>query len=250
MKLISWNVNGIRASVKKGFMEYFKEMDADVFCLQETKCQVGQVDLDLPGYHQYWNQAVKKGYSGTAIFTKVKPLSVTYDIGIEHHDQEGRVITCEFDEFYMLTCYTPNSKRGLERLEDRQDWEDEFRKYLLKLDEHKPVILCGDLNVAHKEIDIKNDKTNHKNAGFTNEERAKMTLLLDAGFTDTFRHFYPDKDSMYSWWSYMGKARENNTGWRIDYFLSSKRFDERLTEAEIHMNQLGSDHCPVVLYFK
>jgi len=249
MKLISWNVNGIRASVKKGFMEYFKEMDADIFCLQETKCQVGQVDLDLPGYHQYWNQAVKKGYSGTAIFTKVKPLSVTYDIGIEHHDQEGRVITCEFDEFYMVTCYTPNSKRGLERLEDRQDWEDEFRKYLLKLDGHKPVILCGDLNVAHKEIDIKNDKTNHKNAGFTDEERAKMTLLLEAGFTDTFRHFYPDKDSMYSWWSYMGKARENNTGWRIDYFLSSKRFDERLEDAEIHMEQLGSDHCPVVLYF-
>ena len=249
MKLISWNVNGIRASVKKGFMEYFKEMDADIFCLQETKCQVGQVDLDLPGYHQYWNQAVKKGYSGTAIFTKVKPLSVTYDIGIEHHDQEGRVITCEFDEFYAVTCYTPNSKRGLERLEDRQDWEDEFRKYLLKLDGHKPVILCGDLNVAHKEIDIKNDKTNHKNAGFTDEERGKMTLLLEAGFTDTFRHFYPDKDSMYSWWSYMGKARENNTGWRIDYFLSSKRFDERLEDAEIHMEQLGSDHCPVVLYF-
>ncbi len=249
MKLISWNVNGIRASVKKGFMEYFKEMDADIFCLQETKCQVGQVDLDLPGYHQYWNQAVKKGYSGTAIFTKVKPLSVIYDIGIEHHDQEGRVITCEFDEFYMVTCYTPNSKRGLERLEDRQDWEDEFRKYLLKLDGHKPVILCGDLNVAHKEIDIKNDKTNHKNAGFTDEERAKMNLLLEAGFTDTFRYFYPDKDSMYSWWSYMGKARENNTGWRIDYFLSSKRFDERLEDAEIHMEQLGSDHCPVVLYF-
>ncbi len=249
MKVISYNVNGIRASVKKGFMEYFKEMDADIFCLQETKCQVGQVDLDLPGYHQYWNQAVKKGYSGTAIFTKVKPLSVIYDIGIEHHDQEGRVITCEFDEFYMVTCYTPNSKRGLERLEDRQDWEDEFRKYLLKLDGHKPVILCGDLNVAHKEIDIKNDKTNHKNAGFTDEERAKMNLLLEAGFTDTFRYFYPDKDSMYSWWSYMGKARENNTGWRIDYFLSSKRFDERLEDAEIHMEQLGSDHCPVVLYF-
>ena len=250
MKLISWNVNGIRASIKKGFMEYFEAMDADVFCLQETKCQVGQVELDLPGYHQYWNQAVKKGYSGTAIFTKEKPLSVTYDIGIEKHDQEGRVITCEFGEFYVVTCYTPNSKRGLERLDDRQDWEDEFREYLLRLDANKPVILCGDLNVAHKEIDIKNDKTNHKNAGFTDEERAKMTLLLEAGFTDTFRYFYPDKDAMYSWWSYMGQARVNNTGWRIDYFITSSKFEERLVDSEIHMEQLGSDHCPVVLLTK
>lgn len=250
MKLISWNVNGIRAALKKGFMDYFEAMDADIFCLQETKCQVGQVEIDLPGYHQYWNAAVKKGYSGTAVFTKEEPIQVTYDIGIEHHDQEGRVITCEYPDFYLVTCYTPNSKRGLERLEDRQDWEDAFRAYLMKLDEHKPVILCGDLNVAHQEIDLKNDKTNHRNAGFTDEERAKMTLLLEAGFTDTFRHFYPDKEDMYSWWSYMGKARANNTGWRIDYFISSKRFDDRLVDAEIHMEQMGSDHCPVALIIK
>lgn len=250
MKLISWNVNGIRAALKKGFMDYFEAMDADIFCLQETKCQVGQVEIDLPGYHQYWNAAVKKGYSGTAVFTKEEPMQVTYDIGIEHHDQEGRVITCEYPDFYLVTCYTPNSKRGLERLEDRQDWEDAFRAYLTKLDEHKPVILCGDLNVAHQEIDLKNDKTNHRNAGFTDEERAKMTLLLEAGFTDTFRHFYPDKEDMYSWWSYMGKARANNTGWRIDYFISSKRFDDRLVDAEIHMEQTGSDHCPVALIIK
>ncbi len=247
MKLISWNVNGIRAALKKGFMDYFNEMDADIFCLQETKCQVGQVELDLPGYHQYWNAAVKKGYSGTAVFTKEEPISVTYDIGVEHHDQEGRVITCEYEDFFFVTCYTPNSKRGLERLEDRQDWEDEFRAYLLKLDEKKPVIMCGDLNVAHKEIDLKNDKTNHRNAGFTDEEREKMTLLLEAGFTDTFRFFYPDKDDMYSWWSYMGNARANNTGWRIDYFITSNRLEERLEDAEIHMEQLGSDHCPVAL---
>lgn len=250
MKLISWNVNGIRAALKKGFMEYFNKMDADIFCLQETKCQVGQVTLELPGYHQYWNAAVKKGYSGTAVFTKKEPISVTYDIGVDHHDQEGRVITCEYEDFYLVTCYTPNAKRGLERLEDRQDWEDEFRAYLLKLDEKKPVILSGDLNVAHKEIDLKNDKSNRGNAGFTDEEREKMSLLLEAGFTDTFRHFYPDEEDMYTWWSYMGKARANNTGWRIDYFICSDRFTEYLEDAEIHMEQLGSDHCPVALLVK
>lgn len=250
MKLISWNVNGIRAALKKGFMDYFKAMDADIFCLQETKCQAGQVDLDLEGYHQYWNAAEKKGYSGTAVFSKREPLNVSYGMGIEEHDQEGRVITLEFDDFYMVTVYTPNSKRGLERLDYREVWEDDFRAYLLRLDEKKPVIVCGDLNVAHKEIDLKNDKTNHKNAGFTDEERAKMSALLDAGFIDTFRYFYPDKDGMYSWWSYMGNARENNTGWRIDYFLVSKTLEDRLKDAEIHMETLGSDHCPVVLELK
>lgn len=250
MKLISWNVNGIRAALKKGFIDYFEAMDADIFCLQETKCQVGQVELDLEGYHQYWNAAVKKGYSGTAIFTKEEPIDVTYGIGIEEHDQEGRVITLEFEDFFMVTVYTPNSKRGLERLDYRQVWEDDFRAYLLKLDAKKPLIVCGDMNVAHKEIDLKNDKTNHKNAGFTDEERAKMTTLLEAGFIDTFRYFYPDKDGMYSWWSYMGNARENNTGWRIDYFLASQALEDRLEDAEIHMETLGSDHCPVVLKLK
>lgn len=250
MKLISWNVNGIRAALKKGFMDYFEAMDADIFCLQETKCQVGQVELDLEGYHQYWNAAVKKGYSGTAIFTKEEPIDVTYGIGIEEHDQEGRVITLEFEEFFLVTVYTPNSKRGLERLDYRQVWEDDFRAYLLRLDAKKPLIVCGDMNVAHKEIDLKNDKTNHKNAGFTDEERAKMTTLLEAGFIDTFRYFYPDKDGMYSWWSYMGNARENNTGWRIDYFLASQTLEDRLEDAEIHMETLGSDHCPVVLKLK
>lgn len=248
MKLISWNVNGIRAALKKGFMDYFEAMEADIFCLQETKCQVGQVELDLPGYYQYWHAAVKKGYSGTAIFTKEEALNVTYGLGIEEHDQEGRVITLEFDEYFFVTCYTPNSKRGLERLDYRQVWEDDFRAYLLKLNETKPVIMCGDLNVAHKEIDLKNDKTNHRNAGFTDEERGKMTELLDAGFIDTYRHFYPDKDGMYSWWSYMGNARANNTGWRIDYFVTSEDFKDRLVDAEIHMDVLGSDHCPVALY--
>lgn len=248
MKLISWNVNGIRAALKKGFLDYFNEQNADVFCLQETKCQVGQVEIDLPGYYQYWNQAVKKGYSGTAIFTKIKPLSVKYDMGIEEHDQEGRLITLEFENYFLVTCYTPNSKRGLERLENRQLWEDDFRKYLLKLKEDKPVVLCGDLNVAHKEIDIKNDRTNHRNAGFTDEEREKITLLLDAGFIDTYRYFYPKKDGAYSWWSYMGKARANNTGWRIDYFVVSESLKDNIKDAEIHSSQLGSDHCPVVLY--
>jgi len=250
MKLISWNVNGIRAALKKGFVDYFNEQAADVFCLQETKCQVGQVTLDLPGYHQYWNQAVKKGYSGTAIFTKKEPLSVQYDMGIELHDQEGRLITLEFEDYYLITCYTPNSKRGLERLENRQLWEDDFRAYLLKLKEKKHIILCGDLNVAHKDIDLKNDKTNHKNAGFTDEERGKMTLLLEAGFVDTYRYFYPEQEGAYSWWSYMGKARANNTGWRIDYFIVSDGLKAQLMDAEIHSDQLGSDHCPVVLYMK
>lgn len=247
MKLISWNVNGIRAILKKNFMEFFNEIDADIFCLQETKCQVGQVEIDLPGYHQYWNAAVKKGYSGTAIFTKEKPLKVTYDIGIEEHDQEGRVITLEFETFYMITCYTPNSKRGLERLEDRMEWEDAFRAYMLKLNETKPVVLCGDLNVAHQEIDIKNPKTNRMSAGFTDQEREKMTTLLEAGFIDTFRYFNPEAIERYSWWSYMGKARERNTGWRIDYFVTTKDFENKLVSAEIHSEIMGSDHCPVEL---
>lgn len=249
-KFISWNVNGIRAALKKGFMDYFNEVDADIFCVQETKCQVGQVELDLPGYHQYWNAAVKKGYSGTAIFTKEEPISVTYDIGIEHHDQEGRVITLEFNDYYFITCYTPNSKRGLERLDDRMDWEDAFREYMLKLNESKPVVLCGDLNVAHKEIDLKNPKTNRMSAGFTDQERGKMTTLLEAGFVDTFRHFYPEAIEKYSWWSYMGKARERNTGWRIDYFIVTEDFKDRLEGADIHMDIMGSDHCPVELVIK
>ena len=247
MKLISWNVNGLRAAVTKGFMESFNELDADIFCLQETKLQPNQISLELPGYEQYWNSAVKKGYSGTAVFTRIKPLSVTNGIGIEEHDQEGRVITAEYDNFYLVCCYTPNSQRELARLEYRMTWEDAFRNYLLELDEKKPVILCGDLNVAHQEIDLKNPKTNRKNAGFSDEERAKMTELLDAGFTDTFRHLYPDAIEEYSWWSYMGKARERNTGWRIDYFITSKRLDDKIQEAKIHQQIFGSDHCPVEL---
>lgn len=247
MKLISWNVNGLRAAVTKGFMESFNELDADIFCLQETKLQPDQISLELPGYEQYWNSAVKKGYSGTAVFTRIKPLSVTNGIGIEEHDQEGRVITAEYDNFYLVCCYTPNSQRELARLEYRMTWEDAFRNYLLELDEKKPVILCGDLNVAHQEIDLKNPKTNRKNAGFSDEERAKMTELLDAGFTDTFRHLYPDAIEEYSWWSYMGKARERNTGWRIDYFITSKRLDDKIQEAKIHQQIFGSDHCPVEL---
>lgn len=247
MKCVSWNVNGIRAALKKGFMDFFEEIDADIFCLQETKCQVGQVEIDLPGYYQYWNAAVKKGYSGTAIFTKEEPLRVFYDLGIERHDQEGRVITLEYATFYFVTVYTPNAKRGLERLEDRMDWEDCFREYLLELDKKKPVIICGDLNVAHEEIDLKNPKTNRKNAGFTDEERAKMTKLLEVGFVDSFRYFYPEATNMYSWWSYMGKARANNTGWRIDYFITSESIKDKLEDAKIHMDILGSDHCPVAL---
>lgn len=250
MKLISWNVNGLRACVKKGFLDYFEKVDADIFCLQETKLQEGQIDLELKGYHQYWNYAVKKGYSGTAVFTKEEALSVTYGIGIEEHDQEGRVISLEFNDFYLVNVYTPNSKRELLRLEYRQVWEDDFRNHLLKLQESKPVVLCGDLNVAHKEIDIKNHKTNRKSAGFTDEEREKMTILLNSGFIDSFRYFYPDKEGAYSWWSYMGKARERNTGWRIDYFVVSESMKDRLEDAEIHPDILGSDHCPVVLKLK
>lgn len=247
MKLISWNVNGLRAAVTKGFMESFNELDADIFCLQETKLQPDQISLELPGYEQYWNSAVKKGYSGTAVFTRIKPLSVTNGIGIEEHDQEGRVITAEYENFYLVCCYTPNSQRELARLEYRMTWEDAFRNYLLELDKKKPVILCGDLNVAHQEIDLKNPKTNRKNAGFSDEERAKMTELLEAGFTDTFRHLYPDAIEEYSWWSYMGKARERNTGWRIDYFITSKRLDDKIQDAKIHQQIFGSDHCPVEL---
>ncbi len=247
MKLISWNVNGLRAAVTKGFLESFNELDADIFCLQETKLQPDQISLELPGYEQYWNSAVKKGYSGTAVFTRIKPLSVTNGIGIEEHDQEGRVITAEYENFYLVCCYTPNSQRELARLEYRMTWEDVFRNYLLELDKKKPVILCGDLNVAHQEIDLKNPKTNRKNAGFSDEERAKMTELLESGFTDTFRHLYPDAIEEYSWWSYMGKARERNTGWRIDYFITSKRLDDKIQEAKIHQQIFGSDHCPVEL---
>lgn len=247
MKLISWNVNGLRAAVTKGFLESFNELDADIFCLQETKLQPDQISLELPGYEQYWNSAVKKGYSGTAVFTRIKPLSVTNGIGIEEHDQEGRVITAEYENFYLVCCYTPNSQRELARLEYRMTWEDAFRNYLLELDKKKPVILCGDLNVAHQEIDLKNPKTNRKNAGFSDEERAKMTELLESGFTDTFRHLYPDAIEEYSWWSYMGKARERNTGWRIDYFITSKRLDDKIQEAKIHQQIFGSDHCPVEL---
>lgn len=247
MKLISWNVNGIRACVKKGFLDFFNEIDADIFCIQESKLQEGQIDLDLEGYYQYWNYAVKKGYSGTAIFTKKEPINVTYGIDIEEHDQEGRVITLEFEDFYFVTVYTPNSKRGLERLEYRMLWEDDFRAYLKQLDRVKPVIMCGDLNVAHKEIDLKNPKTNRKNAGFTDEEREKMSVFLSEGFIDTYRFFNPDKESMYSWWSYMRKARENNAGWRIDYFCASEALKDRLVSADIHTEILGSDHCPVEL---
>ena len=247
MKLISWNVNGLRAAVTKGFMESFEKLDADMFCLQETKLQLHQIELELPGYEQYWNSAVKKGYSGTAIFTRVKPLNVIYGIGIEEHDQEGRVITAEYDNFYLVTCYTPNSQRELARLEYRMTWEDAFRAYLLELDAKKPVILCGDLNVAHNEIDLKNPKTNRKNAGFTDEEREKMTELLNAGFTDTFRKLYPDVTDAYSWWSYMGKACDRNVGWRIDYFITSARLDKDIVEAKIHPDIFGSDHCPVEL---
>lgn len=247
MKLISWNVNGLRACVEKGFLDFFKSIDADFFCIQESKLQEGQIDLDLPGYYQYWNYAEKKGYSGTAIFTKKEPLSVSYGIGIPEHDHEGRVITLEYENFYMVTCYTPNSKNELARLPYRMQWEDDFLVYLKGLDAKKPLILCGDLNVAHQEIDLKNPKTNRKNAGFTDEERSKMTALLSSGFTDTFRHFYPDAEGIYSWWSYRFKAREKNAGWRIDYFITSSSLDEKLTDAKIHTDIFGSDHCPVEL---
>ena len=247
MKFISWNVNGLRACVTKGFLDFFKEVDADIFCLQETKLQEGQIDLELEGYHQYWNYAQKKGYSGTAIFTKIEPISSTYGIGIEEHDNEGRVITLEFEDFYFVTVYTPNSQSELKRLEYRMKWEDDFREYLLKLDSKKPLIMCGDLNVAHKEIDLKNPKTNRKNAGFTDEERGKFTDFLSSGFIDTYRFFNPDKTDIYSWWSYRFKAREKNAGWRIDYFCASKKIEDRLISADIHTEILGSDHCPVEL---
>ena len=250
MKFISWNVNGIRACVTKGFLDYFKEVDADIFCLQETKLQEGQIDLDLEGYYDYWNYAQKKGYSGTAIFTKKKPISVSYGIDIEEHDNEGRVITLEFEDFYFITVYTPNSQSELKRLDYRMKWEDDFREYLKNLDNIKPVIVCGDLNVAHKEIDLKNPKTNRKNAGFTDEEREKLTTLLNNGFIDTFRYFYPDLKDIYSWWSYRFNARKNNSGWRIDYFLASEKLKDRLVSADIHTEILGSDHCPVELVLK
>lgn len=250
MKFISWNVNGIRACVTKGFLDFFKEVDADIFCLQETKLQEGQIELELEGYYQYWNYAVKKGYSGTAIFTKRKPLSVNYGIQIEEHDNEGRVITLEFEDFYFVTVYTPNSQSELKRLEYRMRWEEDFKTYLLKLENIKPVIVCGDLNVAHKEIDLKNPKTNKKNAGFTNEERNKFTELLNAGFIDTYRFFNPLKEGVYSWWSYRFNARKNNSGWRIDYFLASKKIEDRLVSANIYTEVLGSDHCPVELVIK
>ena len=247
MNLISWNVNGIRACVNKGFSEFFKEIDADIFCIQETKCQPEQIELTFEGYIAYWNSAERKGYSGTAIFTKKEPISVTYGIGIEEHDKEGRVITLEFEDFYMVNIYTPNAKRGLERLDYRQIWEDEIRKYLLKLNKIKPVIMCGDLNVAHEEIDLKNPKSNRGNAGFTDEEREKMTKLLKAGFTDSFRYLYPTKENCYTWWSYMFHAREKNVGWRIDYFIVSKDIQDKIKEAMIYPEIMGSDHCPVGL---
>ncbi len=247
MKLISWNVNGIRACVTKGFMDFFNEIDADIFCIQESKMQEGQLVLDMPGYHQYWNYAEKKGYSGTAIFTKKEPLSVTYGLGKEEHDKEGRVITLEFEDFYMVTCYTPNSQNELKRLDYRMKWEDDFKVYLKNLEKTKPVIMCGDLNVAHKEIDLKNPKTNRKNAGFTDEEREKMTELLEAGFIDTFRYFYPEDEGRYSWWSYRFKAREKNAGWRIDYFIVSESLKDKLEGADIHKDVMGSDHCPIEL---
>ncbi len=247
MRLVSWNVNGLRACVKKGFLDYFEDVDADIFCVQEIKLQEGQIDLDLRNYYQYWNYAKKKGYSGPAVFTKDKPLSVKYGLGIEEHDNEGRVITLEFEDFYLVNVYTPNSQRELARLDYRMNWEDDFRNYLKELDFIKPVILCGDLNVAHKEIDLKNPSSNKKNAGFTDEERGKMTKLLGSGFIDTFRYFYPDKEDAYTWWSYITRARERNAGWRIDYFIVSERLKDRLKDAQIHSEIMGSDHCPVVL---
>ena len=247
MKFISWNVNGLRACMQKGFADFFLSADADIFCVQETKLQEGQIDWAPDGYFCYWNYAEKKGYSGTAIFTKKEPISVTYGMGIEEHDKEGRLITLEFDDFYFITVYVPNSKRELLRLDYRMEWEDAFRDYINRLNEKKPVVFCGDLNVAHCEIDLKNPKTNHNNAGFTDRERNKFTQLLDGGYTDTFRYFYPDATGIYSWWSYMFKAREKNAGWRIDYFVTSKSLDKKLVDAKIHTDIFGSDHCPVEL---
>lgn len=247
MKLVSWNVNGLRACITKGFLENFSNLDADIFCLQETKLSEGQIELELPGYYQYWNYAEKKGYSGTAIFTKKEPLNVFYGIGKEEHDKEGRVITAEYEKFYFVTVYTPNSQNELARLDYRMQWEDDFLNYLKKLEENKPVIYAGDLNVAHKEIDLKNPKTNRKNAGFTDEEREKMTKAIESGFIDTFRYFYPEQEGIYSWWSYRFKAREKNAGWRIDYFMVSECMKEKLKDAKIHTDIFGSDHCPVEL---
>ncbi len=247
MKFISWNVNGLRACLQKGFLDFFKEADADIFCLQETKLQEGQHDLELPGYYQYWNYAVKKGYSGTALFTKREPLAVTYGIGVEEHDREGRVITAEFEQYYFVTVYTPNSQRELTRLEYRMKWEEEFLAYLKGLEKRKPIIFCGDLNVAHKEIDLKNPKSNRKNAGFTDEERSCFDKLVENGFIDTFRYFYPNLEGVYSWWSYMFQARAKNAGWRIDYFMVSHGLQKRLEDAKIHTEIMGSDHCPVEL---
>lgn len=247
MRLISWNVNGLRACMNKGFMDFFNQIQADIFCIQESKMHKEQADFDFGGYEEYWNSAEKKGYSGVVILSKIKPLGVCYDMGIAHHDKEGRIITAEYRDFYLVNVYTPNSKRELERLPYRMEWEEDFRAFLKDLEKTKPVVVCGDLNVAHREIDLKNPKTNHRNAGFTDEERDKMTKLLDSGFTDTFRYFYPDLEGAYSWWSYMGKARQNNVGWRIDYFLSSKILDSKLLEAKIYPEIMGSDHCPVGL---
>ena len=247
MKMVSWNVNGLRACVTKGFVDIFNKLDADIFCLQETKLQEGQIDLPLEGYYQYWNYAEKKGYSGTAIFTKKEPLAVTNGIEIDEHNTEGRVITLEFQDFFFVTCYTPNSQNELKRLDYRMKWEDDFREYLLSLNNKKPVILCGDLNVAHNEIDLKNPKTNRKNAGFSDEEREKMTILLNSGFTDSFRYLYPDKEGIYSWWSYRFNARKNNAGWRIDYFITSDSIKDKIIDSKIHTEILGSDHCPIEL---
>lgn len=247
MRLVSWNVNGLRACINKGFYDYFKESDADIFCLQETKMQPGQAEIISEGYHQYMNSAVRKGYSGTMVFARQEPLQVTYGLGMEEHDQEGRVITCEYESFYLVTCYTPNSKEGLARLDYRMQWEDDFLTYLKRLDEKKPVILCGDLNVAKEEIDLKNPKTNRRNAGFSDEEREKMRTLLANGFTDTFRYLYPDLEGVYSWWSYRFNARKNNAGWRIDYFIVSDRLRDKIVDAKIHTDIMGSDHCPVEL---
>ena len=247
MKLVSWNVNGLRAAMKKGFFDFFEKVDSDIFCIQETKMQEEQSEFEFPGYYEYWNCAEKKGYSGTLVLTKQKPIKVTYGIGIEEHDREGRVITLEFEKFFLVNCYTPNSKRELERLDYRQVWEDDFRNYLIELDKNKPVILCGDLNVAHQEIDLKNPKTNRRNAGFTDEERNKMTELLNSNFIDTFRYLYPNQTDSYTWWSYMGKAREKNVGWRIDYFITSKSLGKRIIDSKIYSMVMGSDHCPVEL---
>lgn len=250
MRLVSWNVNGLRAAIKKGFLDYFDEIDADIVALQEIKLSEGQLELEIPGYHKFWNYAHRKGYSGTAVFTKIEPISVSYGLGIEEHDTEGRIITLEFEEFYFVTVYTPNSKRKLERLDYRMIWEDEFRSYLNSLDEIKPVILCGDLNVAHKEIDLKNPSTNRRSAGFTDEERGKFTELLDSGFIDSFRYFYPDVEGAYTWWSYLTKARDRNAGWRIDYFVVSNKLEDKIKDAQIHNEIMGSDHCPVYLEMK